>query len=286
LVKVNCAALPEPLLESELFGHERGAFTGADRQRVGRFELANGGTLFLDEIGDMSLSTQAKLLRVLQEQMFERVGGEKTLTVDVRLIAATNKHLETEVRERRFRDDLFYRLNVVSINLPPLRERREDIFLLARHFLNRYARDLGKPVEEIDAAARELLENHSWPGNIRELENTIERAVLMAEGNALRAADLGLAAFGGSFIAPTLDKSHPRVSDQGPAPSGSDPHSKRLDDIEKTTILRVLAESNWIQKDAARLLGISPRVLNYKIKSHGITHSSWLKHRPPGPRDS
>lgn len=278
LVKVNCAALPEPLLESELFGHERGAFTGADRQRVGRFELANGGTLFLDEIGDMSLSTQAKLLRVLQEQMFERVGGEKTLTVDVRLIAATNKHLETEVRERRFRDDLFYRLNVVTIDLPPLRERREDILLLARHFLDRYARDLGKPVGDIEPAARELLEDHSWPGNIRELENTIERGVLMAEGNALRAADLGLVASVGP-VAPSQHGSS--VTSQGSAGSANQ-DSKRLDDIEKHTILRVLAENNWVQKDAARFLGISPRVLNYKIKTHGITHPSWLKHRPPG----
>ncbi|MEW6681778.1 MAG: sigma-54 dependent transcriptional regulator [Nitrospirota bacterium] len=282
LVKVNCAALPEPLLESELFGHERGAFTGADRQRVGRFELANGGTLFLDEIGDMSLQTQAKLLRVLQEQTFERVGGEKTLTVDVRLIAATNKQLDAEVRERRFRDDLFYRLNVVMIDLPPLRERREDILLLARHFLDRYARDLGKPVGEIDPVACDLLENHSWPGNIRELENTIERAVLMAEGSSLRASDLGLASFGGSAMAPPRDETRPRVSNQVPVHSGpADQHSKRLDEIEKNTILRVLAENNWVQKDAARLLGISPRVLNYKIKSHGITHPSWLKHRPP-----
>jgi transcriptional regulator with GAF, ATPase, and Fis domain len=275
--------LPEPLLESELFGHERGAFTGADRQRVGRFELANGGTLFLDEIGDMSLPTQGKLLRVLQEQTFERVGGEKTLTVDVRLIAATNKHLETEVRERRFRDDLYYRLNVVTINLPPLRERREDILLLARHFLDRYARDLGKPIGEIDPAACELLENHSWFGNIRELENTIERAVLMAEGSGLRATDLGLAPVGGPAAAPPRDGSHPRGPNQGATQSGAaDQDSKRLDEIEKNTILRVLAENNWVQKDAARLLGISPRVLNYKIKNHGITHPSWLKHRPPG----
>jgi Nif-specific regulatory protein len=281
LVKVNCAALPEPLLESELFGHERGAFTGADRQRVGRFELANGGTLFLDEIGDMSLQTQAKLLRVLQEQMFERVGGEKTLTVDVRLIAATNKHLDVEVRERRFRDDLFYRLNVVTIDLPPLRERREDILLLAKHFLDRYARDLGKPVGDLDPAACDLLENHSWPGNIRELENTIERAVLMAEGSALRAADLGLAPFGGAATDLSPDGGPARAPIQGQTQgSAADLHSKRLDEIEKNTILRVLAENNWVQKDAARLLGISPRVLNYKIKSHGITHPTWIRHKP------
>lgn len=275
LVKVNCAALPEPLLESELFGHERGAFTGADRQRVGRFELANGGTLFLDEIGDMSLPTQAKLLRVLQEQTFERVGGEKSLSVDVRLIAATNKHLETEVREHRFRDDLFYRLNVVNIALPPLRERAEDILLLANHFLQRYAKELGKPIGGIDAAANALLAQYPWPGNIRELENTIERAVLMAEGTTLRPLDLGIMAPGEPTAALPAAASPPPRASSLPSPS-----SKRLDDIEKMTILQTLTETNWIQKDAARLLGVSPRVLNYKIKSHGITHPSWIRHRP------
>jgi Nif-specific regulatory protein len=283
LVKVNCAALPEPLLESELFGHERGAFTGAERQRIGRFELANGGTLFLDEIGDMSLPTQAKLLRVMQEQTFERVGGEKTISVDVRIIAATNKHLEQEARERRFREDLFYRLNVVTITLPPLRERAEDVPLLARHFLERYARELGKPVGGIDPAATQVLERYPWPGNIRELENTIERAVLMAEGDTLRVHDLGLPShaphgapagqpLSGHVQAPgTKSSTHARVA-------ASD--SRRLDDVEKTSILTALADTNWVQKDAAAILGISPRVLNYKIKSHGITHPSWLKHRP------
>jgi Nif-specific regulatory protein len=281
LIKVNCAALPEPLLESELFGHERGAFTGAERQRVGRFELANGGTLFLDEIGDMSLATQSKLLRVLQEQTFERVGGEKTLSVDVRLIAATNKYLETEVRERRFRDDLFYRLNVVAINLPPLRERREDILLLAKHFLARYARDLGKAVGEIDPSACQVLESYSWPGNIRELENTMERAVLMAEGPTVHANDLGVSAQG-EFAHSVAAAGTPILLHAPPQGGSPRPRSKHLDEIEKNTILQVLAESNWVQKEAARLLGISPRVLNYKIKSHGITHASWLKHRPPG----
>jgi Nif-specific regulatory protein len=283
LVKVNCAALPEPLLESELFGHERGAFTGAERQRIGRFELAHGGTLFLDEIGDMSLPTQAKLLRVMQEQTFERVGGEKTITVDVRIIAATNKHLETEARERRFREDLFYRLNVITITLPPLRDRTEDIPLLAKHFLERYAHELGKPVVAIEPAAGKILEGHQWPGNIRELENTIERAVLMAEGDTLRAHDLGLPSHplhGPLTSQPATGKPQALVSN----PSGSSPaaasRSRRLDDIEKTTILEALAETNWVQKDAAHILGVSPRVLNYKIKSHRITHQSWLKHRP------
>jgi Nif-specific regulatory protein len=283
LVKVNCAALPEPLLESELFGHERGAFTGAERQRIGRFELANGGTLFLDEIGDMSLPTQAKLLRVMQEQTFERVGGEKTITVDVRIIAATNKHLETEARERRFREDLFYRLNVVTITLPPLRDRIEDIPLLARHFLERYARELGKPVVAIEPAAGKILEGYHWPGNIRELENTIERAVLMVEGDTIRAHDLGLPSH--SLPKPTTNQpATGRLQALVTNPSGSSPaagpSSRRLDDVEKTTILEALADTNWVQKDAAHILGVSPRVLNYKIKSHGITHPSWLKHRP------
>ncbi len=285
LVKVNCAALPEPLLESELFGHERGAFTGADRQRIGRFELANGGSLFLDEIAEISVATQAKLLRVIQEQAFERVGGEKTISVDVRLIAATNKHLETEVREHRFRDDLFYRLNVVTISLPPLRERPEDIALLAHHFLDRYARELGKPIRAIEPAAIERLERAPWPGNIRELENTIERAVLMAEGDSLGLTDLGLTA-ANAAAPPAAVPIHDETSRSAHIahsrhPGSEGPSSQRLDDVEKATILETLAQTNWVQRDAARLLGVSPRVLNYKIKTYGITHSSWLKHRPP-----
>jgi Nif-specific regulatory protein len=284
LVKVNCAALPEPLLESELFGHERGAFTGAERQRIGRFELANGGTLFLDEIGDMSLPTQAKLLRVMQEQTFERVGGEKTISVDVRIIAATNKHLEQEARERRFREDLFYRLNVVTITLPPLRERAEDIPLLARHFLERYSRELGKPVVAIEPAANQVLERYCWPGNIRELENTIERAVLMAEGDTLRVHDLGMPSHAPQSAPTTPLAAAGRVQslENGSAPGSLGPAtgSRRLDDVEKKFILDALVDTNWVQKDAALILGVSPRVLNYKIKSHGITHPSWLKHRP------
>jgi transcriptional regulator with GAF, ATPase, and Fis domain len=231
----------------------------------------------------MSLPTQAKLLRVMQEQKFERVGGEKTITVDVRILAATNKHLETEARERRFREDLFYRLNVVTLTLPPLRDRPEDIPLLARHFLERYARELGKPVVAIEPTAGKLLEGHQWPGNIRELENTIERAVLMAEGDTLREGDLGLAARSTPDSAPRPPAAR-GVAAFTPhllgSQSGAAPGSRRLDDVEKTTILEVLAETNWVQKDAAVILGVSPRVLNYKIKSHGITHPSWLKHRP------
>src|SRR6188768_1991367 len=189
-VKVNCAALQENLLESELFGHEKGAFTSADKQRIGRFEQADGGTLFLDEVGDMSPSTQAKILRVLQEHEFERLGGTRTLRVDVRIIAATNRNLTQMVQEGRFREDLFYRLNVVSVEMPPLRDRKDDIGQLAEFFVRRFTGELKKKVEGIDPDAMKMLLRHNWPGNIRELENVVERAVLLAEGNFVRVEDL------------------------------------------------------------------------------------------------
>jgi two-component system response regulator HydG len=192
-VKVNCAALHENLLESELFGHERGAFTSADRQRIGRFEQADGGTLFLDEIGDMSASTQSKVLRVLQEHEFERLGSSKTLKVDVRVLAATHRNLPAMVTDGTFRADLFYRLNVVSIDLPPLRDRIEDIPALAATFVRRLAGELKKPVQDLRPDALEALQRHHWPGNIRELENVIERAVLLAEGPMLGAEDILIA---------------------------------------------------------------------------------------------
>lgn len=266
LIKVNCAALPEPLLESELFGHEKGAFTGADRQRIGRFELANSGTLFLDEIAEISLTTQAKLLRAIQERAFERVGGEKTITIDVRIIAATNKDLQTEVKAHRFRDDLFYRLNVVTVTLPALRERKEDIPLLAEHFAQYYAKELGKRIQPLAPSVLNALQDYPWPGNIRELENTMERAVLMAEGDTIKAKDISCA---------------------GPEPARSEndftlpPGGMSLENIEKQAILAALDRTGWVQKDAATLLGVSARVLNYKIKGHHITHPTWLRHRPP-----
>ena len=191
-VKVNCAALQENLLESELFGHEKGAFTGADKQRIGRFEQADGGTLFLDEIGDMSPSTQAKILRVLQEHEFERLGGTRTLRVDVRLIAATNRDLPAMVQAGQFREDLYYRLNVVSIEMPPLRERKDDIVPLASSFIRRFSGELKKKIDGLDPDAQKLLMRYNWPGNIRELENTIERAMLLAEGRAIAGDDLRL----------------------------------------------------------------------------------------------
>ena len=258
-VKVNCAALQENLLESELFGHEKGAFTSADKQRIGRFEQADGGTMFLDEIGDMSASTQAKILRVLQEHEFERLGGTRTLRVDVRLIAATNRDLPAMVQAGQFREDLYYRLNVVSIEMPPLRERKEDIVSLASTFIGRFAAELKKRIDGLDADAQKLLMRYNWPGNIRELENTIERAMLLAEGRVITAADLRLGdtptAGGGRDQAPVVK---------------IPPTGIPLDDIERHALVEALKMSNWVQKDAAELLSISPRVMNYKIKTLGI----------------
>jgi DNA-binding NtrC family response regulator len=257
-VKVNCAALQENLLESELFGHEKGAFTGADRQRIGRFEQADGGSLFLDEIGDMSASTQAKILRVLQEHEFERLGGTRTIKVDVRLIAATNRDLSAMVAQGHFREDLYYRLNVVTIDMPPLRERKEDILPLAMWFIRRFSSELKKKLDGLETEAQKLLVRYNWPGNIRELENAIERAALLAEGAMIRADDLRLGDF----------------SSSGQRESASvvkiPPTGIALEEIERQALLEALKMSNWVQKDAAELLEISPRVMNYKIKTLGI----------------
>ena len=258
-VKVNCAALQENLLESELFGHEKGAFTGADKQRIGRFEQADGGTLFLDEIGDMSPSTQAKILRVLQEHEFERLGGTRTLRVDVRLIAATNRDLAGMVQDGQFREDLYYRLNVVSIETPPLRERKDDIVPLAAAFIRRFSAELKKKIEGIDADAQKLLMRYNWPGNIRELENAIERAMLLSEGRSITGNDLRLGEI------PSAGGGRDQSSVIKIPPSGIP-----LDDIERLALVEALKMSNWIQKDAAELLSISPRVMNYKIKVLGI----------------
>jgi Nif-specific regulatory protein len=254
-VKVNCAALQENLLESELFGHEKGAFTSADKQRIGRFEQADGGTLFLDEVGDMSPSTQAKILRVLQEHEFERLGGTRTLRVDVRIIAATNRNLTQMVQEGRFREDLFYRLNVVSVEMPPLRDRKEDISALAEFFVHRFAGELKKRVERIDPDALKVLMRHNWPGNIRELENVIERAVLLAEGTTVSIGDLQIGEHT-STASPTDHATAVKIP----------PTGIPLEEIERQAVVEALRMSNWVQKDAAELLGISPRVMNYKIK--------------------
>jgi Nif-specific regulatory protein len=258
-IKVNCAALQENLLESELFGHEKGAFTGADKQRIGRFEQADGGTLFLDEIGDMSANTQAKILRVLQEHEFERLGGTRTIKVDVRLIAATNRDLPTMVASGQFREDLYYRLNVVTVEMPPLRERKEDIQALGVFFIRRFAGELKKKIDGLEPEALKLLMRYHWPGNVRELENAIERAMLLADGTQIAMDDL-------------------RLGDTGPAGSPREaasvlkipPTGIPLEEIERLALIEALKMSNWVQKDAAELLAISPRVMNYKIKVLGI----------------
>jgi Nif-specific regulatory protein len=268
-IKVNCAALQENLLESELFGHEKGAFTSADKQRIGRFEQADGGTLFLDEIGDMSANTQAKILRVLQEHEFERLGGTRTLKVDVRLIAATNRDLGTMVENGLFREDLFYRLNVVTIEMPPLRERKDDIAALATFFIRRFSGELKKKVQGLEPDALKLLMRYHWPGNIRELENAIERAMLLAEGTHIAVDDLRLGETGATG-APREASSIVKIPPTGIA----------LEEVERLALIEALKMSNWVQKDAAELLDISPRVMNYKIKTLGIDFPKGRRAQP------
>jgi DNA-binding NtrC family response regulator len=263
-VKMNCAALPETLLESELFGHERGAFTSADRVRIGRFEQADGGTLFLDEVGDMSLATQAKLLRVLQDQQFQRLGGTKLLHTDVRIVAATNRDLEEAIGAGDFREDLFFRLNVISIALPPLRERPEDVEVLAHHFLDEFSRELSRSRTGFSRAALAQLRGHSWPGNVRELRNVIERAVLLAEGPQIEADDVVLG--GGGRTGPGW---RPGLPSEGLA----------WEEIERALVLEALERTGFVQKDAAALLRVSRRKLNYMVQRMGITHASWRRHR-------
>ena len=263
-VKVNCAALPESLLESELFGHEKGAFTGADKLRIGRFEQADGGSILLDEIGDVTPLTQVKILRVLQEKEFERVGSNRSVKVDVRIISATNKNLEQMVEDKTFRDDLYYRLKVVTIKLPPLRERREDILPLATFFLRKYSGDINKDIRNFQPNALQTLMDYHWPGNIRELENAIERAIIMAEGNSIEREDLNL---------PVTRAEGDMNANELTIP----PQGIYLEVVEKNLIIKALESSDWVQKRAAQLLHLTPRSLNYKINKHGITHSSWKK---------
>jgi formate hydrogenlyase transcriptional activator len=251
MVKVNCAALPPTLIESELFGHEKGAFTGALNRKIGRFELAHGGTLFLDEIGDLPLDLQAKLLRVLQEGEFERVGGTQTLKVDVRIITATNRDLEKAIRDEKYRLDLYYRLNVFPIALPPLRERQEDMELLARHFVARYAQKMGKPVPEFPPKALDLLRTYPWPGNVRELENVIERAVIVSRNGHLNLAE-------------NLPK--PVVNTRGS-------RLRTLEEYEREHILEALQFTGWQvsgNRGAALLLGLKPTTLEARMKKLSI----------------
>ena len=266
-VQVNCAALPETLLESELFGHERGAFTGADRTRIGRFEQANGGTLFLDEIGDMSPTTQAKLLRVLQDQEFHRLGGTRRLRTDARIVAATNRDLEASLRAGRFREDLYYRLAVIGIRLPPLRERPGDVEALAHHFLAELARTLGRSLEGFEPAALAALRAHPWPGNVRELRNVVERAALMADGPRIARVELGAAGRGGPGAA--------ELALEG----------LTLREAERLLVVAALRRAGFVQKEAARLLGVSRRKLNYVVARLGVTHPSWRRHRGAPPAE-
>jgi DNA-binding NtrC family response regulator len=250
MVVIHCGALTETLLESELFGHEKGAFTGAQYRKKGKFEVAEGGTVFLDEIGDISLKTQTDLLRVLQEHEIARVGGNQQIKVDFRCVAATNKPLEQLVEEGRFRPDLFYRLNVFRIELPALRERREDIPLLADHFIRKFSKEMNKRIVRIAPAAMLLLQQHNWPGNIRELENAIERAMVVAQEPELRENDFMLKAKGAGGMANGFE-------------------NRTLDDIEKTHILRVLEECGGNQTRAAEILDIDRVTLHHKLKKYG-----------------
>jgi two-component system NtrC family response regulator len=253
---VNCSALPESLLESELFGHEKGAFTGATTRRIGRFEEADGGTLFLDEIGDISASVQVKLLRFLQEREFQRVGGNQTIHSDVRIISATNRDLESKVKEGTFREDLFYRLNVVVMDMPPLRERKEDVPPLIAHFLKRFAADNGKNVTGITSEARDLLLKYDYPGNVRELENIIERAVVISRNSVISVDDLPF----------DEDRIHPE--DAGKKGEGLLRGS--IEEMERKLILEAMEKSGDHQTKAAEILGISERMLRYKLKKYGL----------------
>ncbi len=258
-VVIDCAAIPETLQESELFGHTRGAFTGAVAAKRGLFEEAHGGTLFLDEVGDLSAATQAKLLRVLQEGTIRRLGDTRTIQVDVRIIAATNRDLPAEVRAGRFREDLFFRLNVLPLRLPPLRERPEDIPLLTEHFLRRFAAETGRPVRQIAPPALDCLMAYRWPGNVRELEHAIERAVLLSQGETLEVGDLPPAVQGGGGQG--VEEAPLRLRDA----------VARLNaDLERGLIRRALARTGGNRTEAAVLLGISRRALLYKLKEYGI----------------
>ncbi len=261
-VSVSCAAIPEGLLESELFGHERGAFTGAIRRKLGRFELASGGTLFLDEVGEIPPAIQVKLLRVLQERRFERVGGEETIDVDVRVVSATNRDLAAEAAAGRFREDLYYRLAVLPVTLPPLRDRTGDVAELARYFVGKLSPRVGRRVSGFTPEAMALLEGHRWPGNVRELENVVEQALVFAEGDLIRPEDLpdGLRA--------------PRPAPPVPLPTGDRSLTEVLEELERQIILAAWEKAKGVKAETARLLGIKPSALYYKLEKYGITRGA------------
>lgn len=263
-IKVNCANIPETLLESELFGHEKGAFTDASKTRVGRFEQANGGTVFLDEIGEMSPALQAKLLRVLEEKCFERLGGNQTIYSDIRIIAATNRNVEDMVAGGTLREDLYYRINVIRVHLPPLRERLECFDRIADFLLAKNCRNLKKHIKGFSAKALKAMRQYSWPGNIRQLSNTIERAVLLEESDIIGEENISLPQ---------------AIPSRAPLEKAPAMPTKPLKENEKELILAALEKCLWIQKDAADVLGITPRALNYKVKKLGISHHRWRKNK-------
>jgi two-component system nitrogen regulation response regulator GlnG len=288
---INCAAIPENLLESELFGHERGAFTGANNQRIGKFEQCNGGTLFLDEIGDMTPPTQTKILRVLQNGTFERVGGNQPVKVDVRIIAATNKRLEQAVAEKQFREDLFYRLNVVRIHVPALRERRADIPLLVEYFLKKFASKNGQLVKAITESALRALEAYDWPGNVRELENVVHRALVVSKSDAILPVDLAPEVTKGARTAPegaatpttTAGSAGAELTDTAAIASAlfriarSDPKLKLIPFVERELVIHALKETSGNQVQAAKLLGITRATLRKRIEKFGITQNLEIK---------
>jgi two-component system nitrogen regulation response regulator GlnG len=276
---LNCAAIPETLLESELFGHEKGAFTGADRRRIGKFEQVSGGTLFLDEVGDMPLALQAKILRVLQEQSFERVGGNETVQTDVRLIAATHRDLKVWLAEEKFRPDLYHRLSVFTIHLPPLRERGDDLPMLVEHYLRRFSRELEREVREVDPEALKRLSNYSWPGNIRELQSVLKQALLQASGTILLPAFLpeltGGSGESGTAAPPGADLGLEAFIRQRLAPDMQDLYADTHRQVDRLLLPRVLEYTGGNQYQAARLLGIARQTLRQKLRDLGlhVTHS-------------
>ncbi len=259
-IKINCTNIPDTLLESELFGHERGSFTGADKQRIGRFEQADGGTIFLDEIGEIPLEIQAKLLRVLEERAFERVGGNKTIHVDVRIIAATNKNLAQQISRGKFREDLFYRINVLPVELPALQDRPQCIEPLANKLLEKSCAMLTKKIHGFSANALAIIKSYNWPGNIRQLANTLERAVILEESETIQSSSIQI---------PDFHQPEPKTRES----------CEPLETQEKELILRALEQNLWVQKNAAKQLGVSPRALNYKVNKFGITHPNWRKNK-------
>lgn len=274
-VKINCANIPEDLLESELFGHEKGAFTGADKQRIGRFEQASGGTIFLDEIGEMNINLQTKLLRVLEEKSFERVGGNKTIYSDVRIIAATNKNLVEQVAEGHFREDLYYRINVLPVTLPSLRERQECVMPLADLLLRKCCTSMNRKIVGFTDNSIAKIESYDWPGNIRQLANTIERAVILEDGKHIHSENLALP----EKVMRKNNSGFDLHIQESVMDSDDSESNGSLAGQEKDLILRVLEECLWVQKNAAQKLGVSPRALNYKINKLGITHPHWRRNK-------